>query len=533
MISIHQLSMAYGHRLLFMDVSLNFESPNRYAIVGANGAGKSTFFKLLLNEEEPTEGSVQIAKDSTVGWLKQDQFRYEDTVIRDIVLQGRPELWAAFQERDEILNSEDWDDKKGYRLGTLEEIIAHHEGYTAEADAEQILEGLGIAPVYFAQPLKSLSGGFKLRVLLAQTLFQNPSILLLDEPTNHLDIVSIAWLESFLKDQYKGLVLFISHDEAFIDRVANYIIDIDFGEVRQYRAPYQRFLADKALMQEQKMQERKSLEGKIAEMQKFVDRFKAKASKAAQARSRMKMIEKIELPDVDRSSRIAPKISFTAKRPSGKIAVKIEGLEKSFKEKKLFHGLNLEIHRGEKLAILGKNGIGKSTLIKMIMELIPLDGGSCTFGHEVHHSYFSQDHHEQLATPMTVHEWLRESVTEANDLQVRNALGQMLFVKDDVSKNILNISGGEAARLLLAKVMLSQPNLILLDEPTNHLDLETIEVLAHALSTYHGTVIYVTHNRYLIEKVATRILYLDGTPKIKDHRGTYQEFLKAYPLIDK
>jgi ATPase subunit of ABC transporter with duplicated ATPase domains len=531
MISIQQLAMAFGNKLLFMNASLTFDAPNRYAIVGANGAGKSTLFKLILNEEEPTEGEVKIAKDATIGWLKQDQFRYEETPIRDIVMQGRPQLWAAFQEQNEILNSEEWDDKKGFRLAALEEIIAHYDGYTAEADAEQILSGLGIAAEYFKQPLKSLSGGFKLRVLLAQTLFQNPAILLLDEPTNHLDIVSIAWLESFLKDRYQGLVLFISHDEAFINRLADYIVDIDFGEVRVYRGPYHRFLADKALAQEQKMQERKSLEGKIAEMQKFVDRFKAKASKAAQARSRMKMIEKIELPDVDHSSRIAPSISFTPKRPSGKIVIKIEGLKKAYQDKTLFHGLDLEIHRGEKVAILGKNGIGKSTFIKMLLDIVPKDVGSIAFGHEVHPCYFSQDHHDQLSTSMTVLDWLRDSVSEANDMQVRNALGQMLFVKDDVAKNILNISGGEAARLLLAKVMLSHPNLILLDEPTNHLDLETIEVLAKALSEYHGTVVYVTHNRYLIEKVATRIIYLDGSPRIKDSKGTYREFLKAYPLI--
>lgn len=526
MIALNQLSMAFGQKLLFMNVSLTLEPGSSYALVGANGAGKTTLFKLLLGEEESTEGDVKIPKDATVGWLKQDQFKYENTVIRDIVLQGKPILWAALQERDALFASETWTDEQGFRLGALEDVIAHQNGYTAISDAEQILTGLGITATYFDKPLNALSGGYKLRVLLAQTLFENPSILLLDEPTNHLDILSIAWLEKFLKEQYKGLIVFISHDVAFINNVADYIVDIDYGEIRQYKGKYQRFLSEKALIQAQKLVELNSAEAKIADMQRFVDRFKAKASKAAQARSRMKMIEKVELPDIKQSSRRAPKLQFNQKRPSGKIVLKAKGVCKSYQDKTLYKALNVEINRGERVAILGVNGVGKSTLIKIMLGLVQPDAGECEFGHEVHLSYFSQDHHELLTGSMSVLSWLCSHVPAVTEQQARGILAQMLFVKDEVDKNISTLSGGEAARVLLAKVMLESPNLLVLDEPTNHMDLETTESLAKALSVYPGTVIFVSHNRYLIDEVATRVVYLDANHKVKDFKGGYQAFLK-------
>lgn len=508
--------MTYGQKLLFMNVSLNLSSDGRYALVGANGTGKSTLFKLILGEEEPTDGEIKLPKEATIGWLKQDQFKYEQTCIRDIVLQGKPKLWEALQERDALLASETWTDAQGFRLGALEEIVAHQNGYTAIADAEQILMGLGIHEEYFDKPLSALSGGYKLRVLLAQTLFQNPSILLLDEPTNHLDIVSIAWLEKFLNEQYQGMVVFISHDVSFVDHVAKEIIDIDYGDIRQYKGNYARFLTEKALIQEQKQIELKSAEAKISEMQRFVERFKAKASKAAQARSRMKMIEKIELPDIKHSSRVSPSMQFHQKRPSGKRVLKVTGLNKAYQDKVLYQNLNLEIHRGEKVAILGVNGVGKSTLIKIMLDLVKPDAGSCEFGHEVQVSYFSQDHHELLTGSMSILAWLSSAVSSVTEQQARGALAQMLFVKDEVQKNISTLSGGEAARVLLAKVMLERPNLLVLDEPTNHMDLETIEMLGKALSDYAGTVIFVSHNRHLIEVVATRIIYLDTNHRVKD-----------------
>ncbi len=525
-IALKNVGMAYGRKLLFLDVNLHLNSGNAYALVGANGAGKSTFFRLLTEEEELTSGEVMIPKNTSIGWLKQDQFRYENTPIRDVVLQGKAKLWEAFQARDELLSDDHWDDAKGYRLGEIEEIIAHYNGYTAEADAESILEGLGILPQYFDKPLKALSGGYKLRVLLAQTLFQQPSILLLDEPTNHLDILSIRWLEKFLKTEYQGLLVFISHDVDFIDNVSTHILDIDYGEVRSYKGNYKQFLEAKQLLEEQKAVEKKSAENKIAEMQRFVDRFGAKASKASQARSRMKMIEKIEIPDIKNSSRNAPHFKFTKRRPSGKHVLQVKDLKKSFKEKTLFEKLRFNINRGEKVAIMGVNGIGKSTLMKLLAGHLTQDTGEIDWGHESHVSYFSQDHHELLNRHISVLDWLTEMVSGVNDTQIRKALGSMLFVQDDVHKDILSLSGGEAARLLLAKVILESPNVIILDEPTNHLDLESIDALANALLLYDGTLICVSHNRHFISKMARRILYFKPGGVIRDHQGTYTAFEK-------
>ncbi|OGV25704.1 MAG: ABC-F family ATPase [Legionellales bacterium RIFCSPHIGHO2_12_FULL_37_14] len=528
MIALNQLGMAYGQRLLFYNVSLNLNSGNSYALVGANGCGKSTFFRLITQEEEVTSGEIIMPKDATIGWLKQDQFRYEDTLIKDIVLQGKINLWQALCERETLLASDVFDDDKGFRFAALEETIAHYNGYTADSEIETILLGLGIAKDYLQKPLKSLSGGYKLRVLLAQTLFQQPSILLLDEPTNHLDILSIRWLEKYLKNEYKGLVIFISHDMEFIDNLADYILDLDYGEIRQYRGNYARFLAEKTLLEEQRNLEKKSAEAKIAEMQKFVDRFKAKASKAAQARSRMKMIEKIEIPDVKHSSRIAPHFHFMPKRPSGKHIIDAKSLSKSFNNKVLFKNLNLKVDRGEKVAIMGVNGIGKSTLIKIVTGMLESDEGQVILGHEVMLSYFSQDHYELLNRHVSVLNWLSFEVSGVTEQQIRRVLGQMLFVKEDVAKDILSLSGGEAARLLLGKIILESPNLLILDEPTNHMDLETIEALAEALSQYHGTVVFVSHNRHFVDKIATRILYFDPQVRVRDYKGRYADFAQNY-----
>lgn len=531
MITLNQLGIAYGSKLLFYDVNLTLNPGQSYALIGANGCGKSTFFRLITGEEEATGGEIVIPKDANIGWLKQDQFRYENTEINDIVLQGKQELWHAMQEKDLLLTRASWTDAEGFRFAELEDLIFHLGGYDAPLQIEKILLGLGIDHKYHALPLKNLSGGYKLRVLLAQTLFQNPSILLLDEPTNHLDILAIQWLENFLKNEFKGLMVFISHDVEFIDHLADHILDIDYGEIKKYSGQYQKFLAEKQLIQEQKLIEQKSAQDKIAHMQKFVDRFRAQATKAAQARSRMKMIEKIEIPDMVNSSRIAPHIHFTQIRPSGKRVCKIENLSKSYPDKPLFKEFNLEINRHDKIGIIGANGRGKSTLIKLILDLVKRDSGDIAWGNEVRISYFSQDHHELLNHSISMLAWLTENTSGSNEQQIRKVLGQMLFTKDSVNKDILLLSGGESARLLLAKIILESPNVLILDEPTNHMDLETIDVLTDALLAYPGTLIFVSHNRYFIEKVATRILFLLGTGKIKDFKGSYHEFNERNPLL--
>ncbi|MDX1902337.1 MAG: ABC-F family ATP-binding cassette domain-containing protein [Gammaproteobacteria bacterium] len=527
MIQINQLNMSYGQKLLFYDVNLLLADKMHYALVGANGAGKSTFLKLATGEEEPISGSISISKDATVGWLKQDQFRYEDTVITDIVLQGKQKLWTAMVEKEALLNSSHWDEKTAHRLSSLEETIAAQNGYSALSFAEKLLVGLGIPADYHHKHLSSLSGGYKLRVLLAQVLFQEPDTLLLDEPTNHLDIVSIRWLEKYLKNEFRGTVLFISHDVEFIDRLADHILDIDYGEIREYSGQYDKFLLEKKLIEEQKLQEKMSVEQKIAEMQKFVDRFSA-GTRAKQAQSRVKMIEKIELPDIKHSSRAWPHFHFKPHRQSGKSVLRVAELGKSFQNKKLFSHLHFEISRGEKVAIIGENGVGKSTLMKILLGKIDQTEGEYEWGHETHLSYFSQDHHDLLDRHVTVLQWLNEIATQSTEQQVRKALGGVLFKKEDVEKDILALSGGEAARLLLARISLESGNVMLLDEPTNHLDIEATESLTEALVGYHGTLIFVSHDRHFINKIANRILFISHDKKLIDYKGTFAEFEKHF-----
>lgn len=525
MITLNQLSIAFGQKLLFYDVDLILNTSKAYALVGANGCGKSTLFKLITGEEEPSSGEIIQPKDLTIGWLKQDQFRYEHTMIRDIVLEGRAQLAAVIQEKEALLTIESWTESQGLRFAELEQIIYQEGGYAAPSQIEKILLGLGIAATYHDQPLSALSGGYKLRVLLAQALFQNPNILLLDEPTNHLDIESIRWLENFLASEYQGLLIFISHDMDFINHLADTILDIDFGEIRQYPGNYAKFLAEKSLLQAQKLVERQKAEDKLAHMQKFVDRFKAKASKAAQARSRIKMMEKIELPDILQSSRMAPTFQLVPKKPSVKLVCSVEGLSKSFHDRVLFQDLRFTLNRHDKIAIVGANGRGKSTLLKLMLGKLTPDQGQVTWGPELRISYFSQDHHDLLNESQSVLSWLSAEVQGVTEQQIRKALGQMLLTKDEVDKNILALSGGEAARLLMAKVILEAPNVLILDEPTNHMDLETIEALADALVAYTGTLLVVSHNRHFIEKFATRVLYFPPTGKIRDFKGGYSEFL--------
>lgn len=526
MISLIELSMHYGGKLLFDEVNLLLLSGKRYAIVGANGSGKTTLLRLMMNEEEPSLGEISIPKGKNIGWVNQDHFRFESSRVLDVVIQGNTELWAALQEKEALLLQE-WTDKAAQRFVDLEETIAHHDGYMAEGQAHTLLTGLGIPLENHDKPLSLLSGGFKMRVLLAQALFSNPDILLLDEPTNHLDMVTICWLEEYLINNFKGLLIFVSHDIKFLNTVATHILDIDYGEIREYPGSYDAFLSAKELIMAQKLQEKKNLEDKIAALQKFVDKFKAKASKARQAQSRVKMIDKIELPDVKNSSRVSPHLDFQCKRPSGKQVLSISNVSKAFGEKVVLKDIKVDIKRGEKVALIGPNGIGKSTLLKIVMGLLPQDSGTVEWGYETQIAYFAQDHHEALKDNISVLDWLSHEASSETSVKIRGMLGQVLFVKDEVEKSVLQISGGEAARLLLANIMLQKPNVLIMDEPTNHLDVESIEALSNALKAYQGTLILVSHDRYFVNKVATRVIALTKNG-IKDFKGNYLEYLKYY-----
>ncbi len=531
MIITTNLAMSYGAKILFTDVSLHIKKGNRYGLVGANGAGKSTFFKVLIKEEEASIGEVNILKNARVGCLKQDQFLYENTSIINTVIAGRNELWQALQEKEELLEksqcNDQCDEEIGYRLGELEQIIADNDGYISEIFAVELLLGLGIQEKYHYQPLSVLSGGYKLRVLLAQSLFNNPDILLLDEPTNHLDIVSIYWLENYLKQKFKGALVFISHDLAFLNNISTHILDIDYGTIKTYTGNYDIFVRDKQLVTEQKLKEFSHLEKKIATMQSFVDRFRALVTRARQAASREKQIEKMELPDIQKSSRVSPYFNFKQKRPSGKLALKVQGISKSYEDKKILNNVNFTVSRAEKIVIIGPNGIGKSTLLKILLGKTLADLGSYEWGYETQISYFAQDHHELLNESMSVIDWLSNQIPTESDNVLRSVLGQLLFRKDEVSKNILNLSGGEGARLLLAKIILEESNILVLDEPTNHLDIESKDMLKKALINYQGTLILVTHDRDFASNIATRIIALSHRT-ITDFKGKYQEYLHKY-----
>ncbi|WP_341756660.1 MULTISPECIES: ABC-F family ATP-binding cassette domain-containing protein [unclassified Candidatus Tisiphia] len=527
MIITTNLAMSYGAKILFTDVNVHIRNGNRYGLVGANGAGKSTLFKVLIKEEEASIGEVNIVKKARIGCLKQDQFLYENTSIINTVIAGRSELWQALQEKEKILENDQCDEESGYRLGELEQIIADNDGYISEIFAIELLLGLGIQEKYHYQPLSVLSGGYKLRVLLAQSLFNNPDILLLDEPTNHLDIVSIYWLENYLKQKFKGALVFISHDLAFLNNISTHILDIDYGTIKTYTGNYDVFVRDKQLIADQKLKDLTNIEKKIATMQVFVDKFRASASRAKQSASREKQIEKMELPDIQKSSRISPYFNFKQKRPSGKLVLQVKGVSKNYENKKILNNVSFTVTRGEKIVIIGPNGIGKSTLLKILLGKISSDLGSYEWGYETRISYFAQDHHELLNENINIIDWLSNQIPTENDNTLRSILGQLLFRKDEVNKNILNLSGGEGARLLLAKIILEEGNILVLDEPTNHLDIESKHMLKNALINYPGTLILVTHDRDFASSIATRIIALSHQT-ITDFKGKYQEYLAKY-----
>lgn len=529
MLSLTEISLAAGTKLLFTDVSLNLLPGHRYGVVGSNGSGKSTFLHMLAGEEEPLSGEILKSKEAKIGWLKQNFDVYAHTRILDVVLGGKPNLIKALEEKEKILNHPHLDEQDCYRLAELEEIIAHEEGYTAEVLAKTLLTGLGIQERFFEAPLSHLSGGYQLRVLLAQALFGTPDILLLDEPTNHLDILSVSWLETFLKKEFKGILLFVSHDHDFLNQLATDILDIDYFTITHYVGNYEKFLEEKKAIQLQKLHDKKHIEDRIAELNTFVTRFKASATKAKQAASKAKMIERLKasLPTMDKTVRRTPYFQFPVNRPSGKHVLKVTGLKKSFEGSMMNHPVSFEIHRGEKIALIGPNGVGKSTLLKILMNLVTADTGKCEWGHEVQVAYFAQAHHEILHGHTTVLEWLETQASHASSVTVRNILGQMLFQKDDVYKRIASLSGGESARLLLAHMALVGGNCLILDEPTNHLDIESIDTLIHALQAYKGTIIFVSHNRHFIENVASRILaILPHT--LEDFHGKYSAYLEKY-----
>jgi ATPase subunit of ABC transporter with duplicated ATPase domains len=543
-ILLENLTKRFGPKILFEDVSMQFDPGKRYGLTGANGAGKSTLLKMLAGEEDSDTGSISIPSSLRLGVLRQNHFEYESERLLDAVMMGNKALWSAMAEKERLLAGE-VTDAIGVRLGELEGTIAEENGYVAESDAAELLVGLGLATETHEKTMSTLPAGYKLRVLIAQVLFSRPDVLLLDEPTNHLDLDSIRWLEAFLIG-YRGTLVVVSHDRHFLNSVATHIADVDYQTITVYTGNYAEFVTAKYETRARAEAQNATAKKKIAELQSFVDRFGSHASKSKQAQSRVKQIEKLEVKELKRSSLVRPFIRFEFEKASGRDVLRMTDVIKTFgkkaERKVIFEGLNMNLNRGDKLAVIGANGIGKSTLLKLMVgayggldpetkkDTHAPDKGEIRWGHETSVGYFAQDHHEAIGEKdkgVTAFEWLYAWDRNAPQEAIRAILGRLLFSGEAALKPTEALSGGECARLLLAKLLLGKHNVLVLDEPTNHLDIESIEGLLDGLKLFNGTVVVVSHDRHFISDLATRVIELRPGDVI-DFGGTYEEHLERH-----
>jgi ATPase subunit of ABC transporter with duplicated ATPase domains len=526
MIAVSGVSMRYGSRTLFEDVTTTFSAGRRYGLTGPNGAGKSTFMKLLTGELDPQRGTV--ARPPKLGVLRQDQYAFDSYRVIDTVIMGNQRLWSALNERDALYAEPDMTHETGMRLGELEGIVGEEDGYSAESNAAVLLQGLDIADELHERQMAELQGGQKVRVLVAQALFGHPQALLLDEPTNHLDLDSIHWLQEFL-ERYDGTLIVISHDRHFLNKVCTHIADIDYQTIITYTGGYDDMVLAKTQIRSSIESENAQREKKIAQLNDFIQRFGA-GTRASQVTSRRKEVERLQTTELARSNIQRPYIKFSMKRPSGKVALEFEGVTKSFANLRVIPGFNAIINRGEKIVLVGRNGVGKTTLLKALIQDAPglpaspsdIDAGVVRWGHEASIGYFPQDHTGAIEKGLTAAEWLHRFDPDASRQDIHGLLGQMLFSGDEGHKPTEALSGGETARLLFCRIMLQKPNVLVLDEPTNHLDLESINALNVALQKYEGTVLLVTHDQDLLEEVGTRVWLFDHG-RIVDFKGTYEE----------
>jgi len=526
MISVSGVSMRFGSKILFDEVTTTFTRGRRYGLTGPNGAGKSTFMKLLTGESEPQRGTV--VRPPKLGVLRQDQYAFDRYRVLDTVIMGNQRLWNALVERDRLYEKPELSDEDGMRLGELEGIVGEEDGYSAESDAAVLLQGLDIPGTLHERKMSELQGGQKMRVLLAQALFGHPEALLLDEPTNHLDLDSIHWLEEFL-DRYDGTLIVISHDRHFLNRICSHIADIDYQTIITYTGGYDDMVMAKTQIRTKIEADNEQREKKIAQLNDFIARFGA-GTRASQTTSRRKEVERLQTTELARSNIQRPYIKFTTKRPSGKVPLEFEGLSKAFGELKVVPGFSVVVNRGDKIVLVGRNGVGKTTLLKALLADAPglpespadRDSGKLRWGHEVSVGYFPQDHTGVIARGMTAVEWLHQFDPDASREEIHGLLGQMLFSGEEGLKPTDALSGGETARLLFCRIMLQKPNVLVLDEPTNHLDLESINALNVALQKYEGTIFLVTHDQDLLEEVGTRVWQFDRG-RIVDFKGSYEE----------
>lgn len=515
--------MQFGAKPLFENLSVKFGGGNRYGLIGANGCGKSTFMKILGGDLEPSSGNVSLDPHERMGKLSQDQFAFDEFSVIDTVIMGHKELWEVKLERDRIYSLPEMSEEDGIKVSELEMEFAEMDGYTAESRAGDLLLGVGIGTDQHFGLMSEIAPGFKLRVLLAQALFSDPDLLLLDEPTNNLDIDTIRWLQDMLNQRNSTMVI-ISHDRYFLNSVCTHMADLDYGALRVYPGNYDEYMTAAQQSRERLQSDNAKKKAQIAELQGFVARFSANASKAKQATSRAKQIDKIKLDEIKASSRVNPFIRFEQEKKLFRNALVVENLAKGY-DTPLFSKLDLMVEVGERIAILGENGIGKTTLLRTLVHDIPQDEGTIQWSENHNIGYYAQDHEADFANDMTLFEWMSQWRKENDDDQsVRGILGRMLFGSDDIKKSVKVLSGGEKGRMYFGKLIMQKPNILLLDEPTNHMDMESIESLNNALEMYEGTLIFVSHDRAFVSSLATRIIELTKNG-INDFKGTYDEFL--------
>ncbi|MBQ0785163.1 MAG: ABC-F family ATPase [Amphritea sp.] len=530
MLTTANITMQFGAKPLFENISVKFGEGNRYGLIGANGCGKSTLMKILGRDLEASAGTFSKDPNERIGKLRQDQFAFEEFNVIDTVIMGHAELWKIKQERDRIYSLPDMSEEEGLQVAELEVEFAELDGYTAESRAGELLLGLDIPIEQHFGLMSEVAPGWKLRVLLAQALFADPDILLLDEPTNNLDINTIRWLEGVLNDRNSTMII-ISHDRHFLNAVCTHMADLDYGELRLYPGNYDDYMIASTALQERLQSENSKKKAQIAELRSFVSRFSANASKAKQATSRARRIEKIELNDIKPSSRQSPYIRFDQEKKLHRLALEVENLNKSFDTEPLIKDLSLMIEVGERIAIIGPNGIGKTTLLRSLFGDLELDSGEVKWSENSNIGYYAQDHAHEFSEDMNLFDWMAQWTKSGADEQViRGSLGRMLFSQNEIKKSVQVLSGGEKGRMLLGKLILQQPNILLMDEPTNHMDMESIEALNLALENFEGSLIFVSHDREFVSSLATRVIELNENG-LTDFRGGYEEYLKKQGIV--
>lgn len=522
MLSVNNLKLSFGKRILFKDVNIKFRPGNCYGLIGANGSGKSTFLKILAGEIEQTEGEVVVDPGERIAILRQDQFAFDEFEVIDTVIMGHSELYDVLRERDEIYSKEDFSDEDGMRASELEELVEKFNGYEAETEAAILLSGLGINEDLHKKKMKELEGGEKVKVLLAQAIFGSPDILLLDEPTNHLDLESMKWLENYLAD-FSNTVIVVSHDRHFLNNVCTHIADIDYGKIEIYVGNYAFWLQASELALQQKRDENKKIEDKRKELQAFVERFSSNASKARQATSRKKLLEKLTLEDIKPSSRKYPFIEFKPLRETGKVILEVENLNKSVDGEHLLKDFNLLLNKDDKIVFLSYSHIIQTTLFQILMGELKPDSGTFRWGETITTSYFPKENSGYFEEDKSVLQWIKQFTTNPDEAYARGFLGRMLFTGEESLKSVKVLSGGERVRCLLSRMMLSGANALIFDEPTNHLDLEAITSLNNALIKYPEVILFTSHDYEFINTIANRIIEItpDG---VIDRRMTFEEY---------